>query len=84
MKDPVPVSLKSMATFQSSWWGAFGAALQDFLEEAGRTLCLCLVGPGIKTSHPALKQTQLASTGAGGNSPDFFPNFFQQDSCLVL
>ena len=87
MKDPAPISLKSVAMFQSSWWEAFGAALQDFLEEAGRTLRPRLVGPRIKTttSRPALMQTQPASTGVGGKSPNFFPNFFfKQDSCVVF
>lgn len=82
MKDPTPISLRTVAMSQSSWWEALGAALQDFLEEAGRTLRPCLVGPGIKTttSHPALVQTQPASTGVHAKSP----NFFKQDSCLVL
>lgn len=64
MKDPVPISLKSVAVFQSSWWEALGAALQDLLEKAGRMLHPCLVGPRIKTttSHPALMQTQPPST----------------------
>lgn len=82
MKDPVPISLKSVAVFQASWWEALGAALQDLLEKAGRMLHPCLVGPRIKTttSHPALMQTQPASTGVDGKSR----NFFKQDSCLVL
>lgn len=83
MKDPVPVSLKSMATFQSSWWGAFGAALQNFLEEAGRTVSL-LSWSRDKNISSCPKADTAYSTGAGGNSPAFFPNFFQQDSCLVL
>lgn len=62
-KDPIPIFLKSAATFQSSSWEALGAAIQDFLEEAGRTLSPSLVDPEIKTtvSSPVLMQTQTAS-----------------------
>jgi len=52
MKDLAPVSLKLVAMVESSWWEVLGAALQGCLEEAGRTLGLCLVGLGIKTTTP--------------------------------
>lgn len=60
-KDLMPISMKAVAVFQSSWWEALGAALQGFLEEAGWILSPCLVGPEIKTttSFPAPIQTQL-------------------------
>lgn len=63
MKDPTLISLKSATTFQSSSWEALGEAIQDFLEEAGRTLSPSLVDPEIKTivSSPVLMQTQTAS-----------------------
>lgn len=87
MKAPASISSKTVAVFQSSWWEALSAALQNFLEEAGRTLHPCFGGPGIKTttSHPALMQAQPSSDGIGGKSPNSFPNFFsKQDLCLVV